>query len=55
MKATAGEARTKSQVMFSFGLLHIDASVLTNQQELMYISSVQTLDVIWTTCRERDG
>ena len=31
----------------------MDVPALANQQELIYISSVQTQDIIWKTCRER--
>ena len=36
-----------------YRLLHTDAQVLADQQELIYISSVWTQDVIWKTCQER--
>ena len=38
---------------FSNGLLHIDMLLLADQQELIYISSVRTLGVVWTTFRKR--
>ena len=31
----------------------MDAPVLDNQQELIYISSMRTLDVVWRSCREQ--
>ena len=34
-------------------LLHTDVPVLDYQQELIYISSVRTQDVVWENCRER--
>ena len=37
---TAGEAKTKSSVTFSYGLLHMDMPVLDNQEELTYNSPV---------------
>ena len=37
---TAGEARTNSLVMFSYGPLHIDEPVLAYQEEHTYKSSV---------------
>ena len=39
--------------MFSYELLHMDTLVLTNQQELTFISSVRTLDAIKMTYLER--
>ena len=32
---------------------NIDVPVLANQQELIYISSVWTQDIIWKTCQEK--
>ena len=32
---------------------HMDMPVLTDQQELIYISSVQTQDIVWKTCQEQ--
>ena len=31
----------------------MDMPVLADQQELMYVSSVWTLDVVWKTCQEQ--
>ena len=31
----------------------MNVPVLADQQEVIYISSVRTQDVIWKTCRER--
>ena len=31
----------------------MDVTVLTDQQELIYISSVETQSVVWKTCREQ--
>ena len=44
MLGTAGEVRTNSLATFSYGLLHMDTTVLVNQQRLAIISSVQTLN-----------
>ena len=38
---------------FICGSLVIDGPVLADLQELIYISSVRTLDVVWKTWRER--
>ena len=57
MQDTAEEARTNSKVTVFYGPLHMDVPVLAEQEELIYISSVQTQDVIWKTChgeRERE-
>ena len=35
--------QAKDKVTFFYGPLHIDVPVLANQQDLIYISSVQTL------------
>ena len=50
---TAGEVRTNSWVTFFYGPLYMDEPVLDNQQELIYISSVRTQDVVWKICLER--
>ena len=52
MQGTAGETRMNLEVIFFYGSLHMDVSVLTNQQELINIISVQTQDVVWKTCRD---
>ena len=39
--------------MFFYGPLHMDMPALANHQELIYISSVWTQDVVWKTCQER--
>ena len=39
--------------MFFYGLLHMDLPVLAEQQELIYICSMRTQNVVWMTCRER--
>ena len=44
---TAGEARTNSQITFSYGSINMDVPVLADQQELTYSSSVLTQDVVW--------
>ena len=41
------------KITFFHGPLHMDMPVLAEQQELIYISSVQTQDVVWKTCRVR--
>ena len=38
---------------FSYEALHTVVPVLADQQELIYISSVRTQDVVWKTCQER--
>ena len=48
-----GEARTNSSLMFFYGSLHIDVPVLADLQELIYIRSVQTQDVVLKTCLEQ--
>ena len=39
MRDITGEVSTNSQLMFSYGPLHMDISVLADQQRLMYISA----------------
>ena len=46
------EERKNSKETFSNGFLQIDPPVLLDQQRLIYISSMQTLDVIEQTCQE---
>ena len=53
MQDTAVEAMMNSEVMFFYGLLHMDVPMLADRQELIYISSVRTQDVVWNTCRVR--
>ena len=48
----AGEARTNSLVTFFNGPLHMDASVLANLQELIYISWVRTQEGVRMICLE---
>ena len=48
---TAREARTNSWVMF-YAPLHMDISVLADQQELIYISSMWIQEVVWKTSWE---
>ena len=43
---TAEEARTSSQATFSYGLLYRNTPVLTDQQKLIFISSIQIVDAI---------
>ena len=50
---TAGGARTNSWVTFFYGPLHMAVSALDDQQEIIYISSVHTQDVVLKTHRER--
>ena len=38
--------------MFFNGPLYMDVPVLADQQELIYISFMQMLDVVWKTCQE---
>ena len=45
MQDTAGEARTKSSVTFSYESLHMDVPVLDDQEEHTHNSSVWTKDV----------
>ena len=51
LQYTAGKARTNSWETFSDGPLHIDVSVLANQEEHTYNSSVQTQDVMKICCK----
>ena len=44
--STAKEIKTKSWVTFSYGLLHMDTSILSEQQKLTFISSVWTLGAV---------
>ena len=53
MLYTAGEVRTNSESTFSYGLLHMGAPGLADQEGLTYISSVWTLDLIQRTCQKR--
>ena len=53
MPDNAGKARTNTLVTFFYGLWHRDVTVLADQRELIYISSVLTQDVVWKTLRER--
>ena len=48
----AAEATINSEVTFFYGPRHIDVPVLADRQEIIYISSIGTLDVVWKTCRE---
>ena len=49
----AGEARTNLWMTFFSGFKQMDMPVLADQQELIYISSVQIEDVIWRSRQER--
>ena len=42
MRGTDGKAKKNLKVTFFYGLLLKDVPVLTDQQELIYVSSVQT-------------
>ena len=37
---------------FFYGPLHVNVPVLVDKQELIYIISVRTQDVLWITCQE---
>ena len=39
--------------MFFYEPLHMDMPALADQQEFIYITSVQTQDVVWKTCQEQ--
>ena len=52
MWETAGEVKITSNMTFIYGLLHMEIPVLADQQELIYISSVQIQNVVWKTCQE---
>ena len=45
MQDTVGGARTNSKATFSYGPLHIDALVLDDQLEFIYINYARTEDV----------
>ena len=45
------EKQEQTKTFFN-GHLYMDALMLVNQQELIYISSVWTQDVVWKTCQE---
>ena len=47
---TAGKARMNSWETFSYRLFYMDMTVLADQQELTYNSSVLTQGVVWKTC-----
>ena len=51
MKYIAGEARKNLKGMF-YGPLHMDVPVLVRQQELIFIGSVWTQDVVGKTYQE---
>ena len=53
MQDTAGEVRTNSLAMYSFGPLQMNEQRLDNQLEPTYNSSVPIQDVAWKTFRER--
>ena len=43
---TAGETRTNSSGIFFCGPQHMDVLALADQQEIIYISSVRTQDIV---------
>ena len=53
MQDTAGEARTSSYVMYSYGPPHMAKQKQDDQPELTYSSYVRTQDVTQKTCRRR--
>ena len=52
---TAGEIRTNLLVMSSYELLHMDATVLTDQQKPTFISSRWHLEDLPKVMADRDG
>ena len=52
MNKTLLEKQGQTHKWCSMNLLHMDMPVLADKQELIYISSVQTQDVVWKTCWE---
>ena len=56
MLGNAGEVRMNQCSTFSTGLLHVDAPVLSDQQKLTFINSVQTLNAnLPRVMADRDG
>ena len=53
MQDTAGEARTNSSVMYSYGPPHMAKQKQDNQLEHIYSSYVRIRDVILKTCQKR--
>ena len=53
MQDTAGEARTSSKEMYSYGPPHIAKQNQDDQLEHTYNSSVRIRDVAQKTCRKR--
>ena len=53
MGDTVGETKGNSEVTFFYGPPHMDAPILANRQELIYISSVRTQGVVWRTLWKR--
>ena len=53
MLDTAGEARTNSSVMYSYGPLHMAKQKQDDQLEHTYSSSVRIRDVALKTCQKR--
>ena len=54
MLGTVGEVRMDSYATFSKGPLHMDVSMLANQQGLAYISCVRTLNILPATMHDRE-
>ena len=50
---TAGEERTSSEVMYSYGPPHMAKQKQDDQPELTYSSYVRAQDIILKTCRRR--
>ena len=53
MPGTAGEVKKNSKATFSDGILHMDISMLIDQQKITFISSLRTLGALKKTYQER--
>ena len=53
MMGTAAEIRMNAWAMSSYGLLHMNWLELADKQGLIYISSMQTLEVVWRIFQEQ--
>ena len=53
MQSNAGEVRASSYVTFSCGPLHTYEQVLNVRLEFIYNSSVQTQDIVKSTCYQK--
>ena len=51
MQGTDGERGTNSLMTFFYGLLHMDAPMLVDQQ-VIYIKFVWPLDMVWKICKK---